>query len=34
VNDERDRYPLWVKRLAIALAVLLVVAVIGGMLVY
>ncbi len=32
--DEPDRYPLWVKRVAIALAVLLVIAVISGMLVY
>ena len=29
-----DRYPLWIKRVAITLAVLLVVAVIGGMLIY
>jgi hypothetical protein len=29
-----DRHPLWVKRTAITLAVLLVIAVIGGMLVY
>jgi hypothetical protein len=29
-----DRYPLWVKRVAVTLAVLLVVAVIGGMLIY
>jgi len=29
-----DRYPLWVKRVAITLSVLLLIAVIGGMLVY
>ena len=34
VNEQPDRVPLWVKRTAIALAVLLVMAVIGGMTVY
>ena len=32
--DDPRPYPLWVKRVAVTLAVLLVVAVIGGMLVY
>jgi len=31
---EPERYPIWVKRVAIGLAVLLVASVIGGMLVY
>jgi len=34
VNEDSDRFPLWVKRTAIALAALIVVAVIGGMTVY
>jgi hypothetical protein len=34
MNDELDRFPLWVKRTAIALAALIVIAVIGGMTVY
>lgn len=34
MNDERDRFPMWVERTAIALAVLIVIAVIGGMTVY
>jgi hypothetical protein len=34
VNEQHDRYPLWVKRTAIALATLIVIAVIGGMTVY
>jgi hypothetical protein len=34
MTEHNDRYPLWVKRVSIALAVLLVTAVVGGMLVY
>jgi hypothetical protein len=34
MTTSQDRYPLWVKRVAITLAILLVIAVIGGMLVY
>jgi hypothetical protein len=34
VNENSDRFPLWVKRTAIALSALIVVAVIGGMAVY
>jgi hypothetical protein len=34
MTTEPDRYPVWVKRVAITLAVLLVLAVISGMLVY
>jgi hypothetical protein len=34
VNENSDRFPLWVKRTAIALAALIVAAVIGGMAVY
>lgn len=34
MNERPERFPLWVKRTAIVLAVLLILAVIGGMAVY